>query len=183
MSDGRSIFAVRRWALAGALSALALAAGAPASLAAKGWGPEASYLGRYDMRVTGGGSAASAARSAVFSAVVQACLRLTSSAENLPKGGELTMFRREVAKSKPLVPSGILLLRTADDNELVYLTYLSSNDGRLSAKVNGGAFVGPVIGSFSGRLTGSGAISGSFTIEGLGTIEADFTRFSTSPQP
>jgi hypothetical protein len=114
--------------------------------------------------------------------VAAACQQITA-ATALPKGGELTMFMREVKKGKPLVPSGILDIQSASGDELVYLTYLTSSGTSLHAKINGGAFVGPVIGSFDGKSTGYGTIRASARIEGLGTLTASYSRFSDSPQP
>jgi hypothetical protein len=166
----------------------ALSVLAPVSFAAtgasSGWGSEASYLGRYHVHVlparASSGSAGSQA--AIFSAVVSVCQKLSASVTS-PTGGELTLFMREVKKGKPLVPSAILSLTAPAGNELVYLTYLSSSNGVLHAKINGGAFVGPVIGSFTGRSTGPGSISATATVEGLAPIEASYARFSSTPQP
>ncbi len=158
-----------------------------ASTSHSGWGAQSSYLGRYHLQAqsltsAGQGSGESAGQAAVFNAVATACQQITA-ANTLPKGGELTMFMREVKKGKPLVPSGILDIQSASGDELVYLTYLSSSGTSLHAKINGGAFVGPVIGSFDGKSTGPGKINASARIEGLGTLSASYSRFSDSPQP
>jgi hypothetical protein len=171
--------------LLAALSMLVPASSAAAG-ASSGWGSEASYLGRYHVHIlpaSGTASSGSAGgQAAIFSAVVSACQKLSASATR-PTGGELTLFMREVKKGTPLVPSAILNLTAPAGNELVYLTYLTSSDGVLHAKINGGAFVGPVIGSFTGRRTGSDSISATATVEGLAPIEASYARFSSTPQP
>jgi hypothetical protein len=167
-----------------AFSVLA-AAGSAASDASSGWGSEASYLGRYRVHIlpASSASAGSAGRqAAIFSAVVSACQKLSAPATR-PTGGELTLFMREVKKGMPLVPSAILNLTAPAGNELLYLTYLTSSQGVLHAKINGGAFVGPVIGSFTGRRTGPRSISATATVEGLAPIEAGYARFSSTPQP
>jgi hypothetical protein len=167
----------------GPLAAPALATGSSAS---GGWGSEKSYLGRYHIDVLPGIGApspsATPVRASVFSAVVVACQQL-STAGTRPSGGELTMFMREVKKGKPLVPSGILNLRAPEGNELLYLTYLTDRNGVLGAKINGGAFVGPVLGSFTGHRTGPETIVATTTAEGIVTVEASFTRFSDSSEP
>lgn len=175
-----------------ALGVGSLALPAPASIAAtggssSGWGTEASYIGRYHLNVLplserATSVPATSSHAAIFSGVVGACERLTATATH-PTGGELTMFMREVKKGKPLVPSGILNLKAQAGNELVYLTYLSASGTKLHAKINGGAFVGPVVGSFEGTKTGPNTISGTAIVESVGTVEATFTRFSSSPQP
>jgi hypothetical protein len=174
-------------ATAAASFGVLMSGSAAASSSHSGWGAESSYLGRYHLRAQSLTPAAQGpgevtGQAAVFSAVATACRQITASSP-LPKGGELTMFMREVKKGKPLVPSGILDIRSASGDELIYLTYLTSSGTSLHAKINGGAFVGPVIGSFDGRLTGSGMISAITKAEGLGTLTASYTRFSDSPQP
>ena len=167
-----------------ALSVLA-PAGSAATGAGSGWGSEASYLGRYHVHILPASSASTGSASrqaAIFSAVVSACQKLSASATR-PTGGELTLFMREVKKGMPLVPSAILNLTAPAGNELVYLTYLTSSQGVLHAKINGGAFVGPVIGSFTGRRTGSDSIFATAIVEGLAPIEASYARFSSTPQP
>jgi hypothetical protein len=171
--------------LAGALAMLA-----PISVAAEsstsGWGAESAFIGRYHVRVLPASGAVSATplagQAAVFSAVVSACQHL-SAAVTRPTGGELTVFMREVKKGAPLVPSAILNLQAPAGNELVYLTYLTSSQDVLHAKINGGAFVGPVIGSFTGKSTGPGKISATAVVEGLPTVEANYVRFSPTAQP
>jgi hypothetical protein len=176
-------------ALAGLAALTALAS--PAAQAAKGsatgagWGAEASYIGRYDASFLPGAGASSRvapAQAAIFDAIADTCQKLAT-AGTQPTSGELTMFMREVKKGKPLVPSGILAMRAPAGNELLYLTYLTDKAGTLGAKINGGAFVGPVIGSFAGHRSGPDTIVGTATAEGLVTVTASFTRFSGSAQP
>jgi len=127
---------------------------------AAGWGAQSTYIGRYHLRVV----ATSGPRA------------------SRPTGGELTLFLRVVKTGQPPLPSGILALQAPSGEELVYLTDLISTAGALQATINGGAFVGPVIGSFAGIKT-SGSIVGVASVPGLGSFEADYTRFSGSPQP
>jgi hypothetical protein len=156
-----------------------------AESAGSGWGTQASYLGRYHLRVLPlagqSGSTPASGQAAVFSAAAAACQQVLAAVH--PTGGELTMFMREVKKGAPLVPSGILNLQAPGGNELVYLTYLTSSGSTRHAKINGGAFVGPVVGSFSATSTGPGTLAGTAQVEGIGTVEADYVRFSASPQP
>jgi hypothetical protein len=128
-----------------------------------GWGAESAYLGRYQAHI---------APSSV--AQVPKSTR--------PESGALTLFMREVKKGKPLVPSGILALHAPQSSVVVYLTYLSSSHGKVHAKINGGSFLGPVIGSFTG-VTSPGTVLGTARIEGLGDVEAHYVRVSKSPQP
>jgi hypothetical protein len=130
-----------------------------------GWGPEKSFLGRYH--------------------VLDATQRAGDGAVTRLTGGELTMFMREVHKNAPLVPSGILSVQAPPPlgTELLYLTSLTSYGGTREATVNGGAFVGPVVGSFAGVPIGPGRLTVTATVEGIGTIRATVSRFSTSPQP
>jgi hypothetical protein len=175
--------------LAAATSLAVLApAGLAAGAASSGWGTQSSYLGRYHVRLLPlargvQASLALPAQAAVFSKVASACQQIAKTSSFHPTSGELTMFMREVKKGKPLVPSGILDIRASGSDDLLYLTYLSAKGSTLAAKVNGGAFVGPVIGSFSGKRTGAGRITGTTTVEGLGAFTAEYVRFSTSPQP
>jgi hypothetical protein len=158
-----------------------------AESAGSGWGAQASYLGRYHLHVLplagqgGSGSTPAHGQASVFSAAAAACQQVLAAVH--PTGGELTLFMREAKKGAPLVPSGILNLQAPGGNELVYLTYLTSSGATRHATINGGAFIGPVVGSFSATSTGPGTLSGTAQVEGIGTIEADYARFSTSPQP
>jgi hypothetical protein len=130
-----------------------------------GWGPESTYLGRYR--------------------VLDASQRAGSGVTTRLSGGELTMFMREVHKGVPLVPSGILSLTAPSPvgTELLYLTSLTSYGGTREATINGGAFVGPVVGSFAGVPIGADRLSMTATVEGIGSIRATLVRFSSSPQP
>lgn len=153
-----------------------------------GWGPEASYLGRYRVHplplASGGGSALSgeAAQAGIFGQVVAGVQKVLDH-QSHPAGGELTLFMRTIHKGQPPVPSGILNLHSASANRVLYLTELTSDGASREAKVNGGAFVGPVIGSFTATSTAKGELSGTVNAEGLGTLVATFTRFSDEAQP
>jgi hypothetical protein len=127
---------------------------------AAGWGPHSSYIGRYRGRILAS-SGAKAYR---------------------PTAGQLTLFMRVVKTTSPPLPSGILALQTPSGENLVYLTSLIKTAGTFVATVNGGAFVGPVIGSFS-AIRGPGAVDAVVSLQGVGSFEVDFTRFSDSPQP
>jgi hypothetical protein len=149
----------------GSSSSAKASSGAEAPDVPSGWGPEKSYLGRYH--------------------VLDATQRQAGGATTRLSGGELTMFMREVKKGKPLVPSGILNLTAPAPvgTELLYLTSLSSYATTHEAVVNGGAFVGPVVGSFAAVPTGGGRLTMTATVDGIGTIRATLVRFSSSPQP
>jgi hypothetical protein len=149
----------------GVVSKSAKSASAESAPKPSGWGPEKGFIGRYHVS------------DATQRSGDGALIRLT--------GGELTMFMREVHKGAPLVPSGILSLEAPPPlgTELLYLTALTSYGGTREATVNGGAFVGPVVGSFAGVPVGQGKLAVTATVEGVGTIRATVSRFSSSPQP
>ena len=125
-----------------------------------GWGAPAGFVGRYHLlpkrSPTGVG-------------------RVT--------GGELTLFLRQVKKGKPLVPSGILHLQSRTASIVVYLTRLKEAGAQRMALVNGGAFVGPVIGTLRGTGTRPGLLGATVQAQGIPALTARFTRFSSSPQP
>ena len=164
--DGHA--AVRRSARPAASLGMALVAGSvlataggAAGATSPGWGPTSNYVGRYHVTIESA-SGASAKRI---------------------EGGELTLFMRLMFKGKPLIPSGILDLRGSGEAVVVYLTDLQSSGDARRATLNGGAFVGPSIGSFAGRGGKPGVLSGTATVRGLGTVRARFVRFSSSAQP
>jgi hypothetical protein len=139
---------------------LAAMSPAPTALAAgkEGWGRFPSFIGRYHVRVISGGK-----------------LDVV--------GGELSMFPQEEFPGS-IQPAGILKLKTKKgNNDLVYLTELSHRGRGRFATIKGGAFVGPKIGVFHGRLLAPGRLRATFSTHGLGTIEARFVRFSRSPTP
>jgi hypothetical protein len=140
------------------LAALSLA---PAAIASgnEGWGRFPSFMGRYHVRVISGGKMD----------VV---------------GGELSMFPQEEFPGS-IQPAGILKLKTKrGNNDLVYLTELTHRGARgRYATIKGGAFVGPKIGTFHGKLLAPGRIKATFSTGGLGTIKALFVRYSKSPTP
>jgi hypothetical protein len=144
------------------------AAAAPSSASAKptGWGAEKSYLGRY--RLLGATEQSYSAPSAT---------RLTN--------GELTLFMREEHKNAPLIPSGILSLQAPAPlgTELLYLTSLTVHGATHRAVINGGAFVGPVVGSLSAVFTAPGKLTMTAEVQGIGTLHARFSRFSDSSAP
>jgi hypothetical protein len=145
-------------ALALLVAALTLVSTASAR-GGEGWGRYPSFIGRYQVRVISGGK-----------------LHVV--------GGELTMFPQEEFPGS-IQPAGILKLKTSKgNNDLVYLTELTHRgaEGRF-ATIKGGAFVGPKIGTFRGRLLAPGKLEATFSTGGLGTIKALFVRFSRSPTP
>jgi hypothetical protein len=124
-----------------------------------GWGRFPSFMGRYHVRVISGGK-----------------MDVVS--------GELTMFPQEEFPGS-IQPAGILKLKTKTGrNDLVYLTELNHRGatGRYGT-IKGGAFVGPKIGTFHGKLLAPGRIKATFSTAGLGTIKALFVRYSKSPTP
>ena len=150
--------AVGAAALVVVLAALTVAPAASAR-AGEGWGRYPSFVGRYHLRVISGGK-----------------MHVV--------GGELSMFPQEEFPGS-VQPAGILKLKTKTGrNDLVYLTELTHRGakGRF-ATIKGGAFVGPKIGGFRGRLLAPGRLRATLSTGGLGTIEALFVRFSKSPTP
>ena len=125
-----------------------------------GWGATAGFVGRYHLLPQ---------RSATSVG------RVT--------GGELTLFLRQVKKGKPLVPSGILHLQSRTASIVLYLTRLKEAGAQRMALVNGGAFVGPVIGTLRGIGTRPGLLGATVQAQGIPALTARFTRFSSSPQP
>lgn len=144
------------------------AAAAPTTSSTKptSWGAEKTYIGRY--RFLG-------ATEQSYSAASPTRLR----------GGELTLFMREEHKNAPLIPSGILSLQAPAPlgTELLYLTSLTVHGAERRAVINGGAFVGPVIGSLNAVFTGPDELKMTAEVQGVGTIHARFRRFSDSSQP
>jgi hypothetical protein len=143
-------------------------AGGPSSVSAKptSWGAEKTYIGRY--RLLGATEQSYSAPSAT---------RLTS--------GELTLFMREEHKNAPLIPSGILSLQAPAPlgTELLYLTSLTVHGATHRAVINGGAFVGPVVGSLSAVFTAPGKLTMTAEVQGIGTLHARFGRFSDASAP
>jgi hypothetical protein len=149
-----------------ATSGAAAASSSSASAKPTSWGAEKTYIGRY--RLLGATEQSHGAPSAT---------RLTD--------GELTLFMREEHKNAPLIPSGILRLQAPAPlgTELLYMTSLTVHGATYRAAINGGAFVGPVIGSLSAVYTASGHLTMTAQVQGVGTIHARFSRFSDSSQP
>jgi hypothetical protein len=125
-----------------------------------GWGSQASVVGRYSVRI-----------------------RMASGLTAYrPTTGQLTLFMRVVKTGEAPLQSGILAVQTPSGTQLSYLTSLINTGGVLEATINGGAFVGPAIGGFAAIRTANG-IAGVASIAGVTRFEAQYTRFSTSPQP
>jgi hypothetical protein len=151
----RSIANLALLVLLGSLVCASLALGA--GVAKEGWGSTASFIGRYHVKV------------------------LTAGPSGV-RGGELTMFEQEEYPGSE-EPAGILKLQTKTNNDVVYLRELKWRGQARTAVVKGGAFVGPTIGSFSGRMLRAGKIEATVSTRGLGKIKAIFSRYSTKPTP
>ena len=123
----------------------------------EGWGPNASFIGRYHVKVLSGGTAG-------------------------VRGGELTMFIQEEFPGAE-EPAGILKLRTKKNNDVVYLKELKRQGHARTALVKGGSFLGPTIGNFKGTMTGAGKIKATVSTRGLGKVKAIFIRYSKKPTP
>lgn len=138
-------------------SALLLAPVALAGKAKEGWGPQASWIGRYHVKVLKGGASG-------------------------VRGGELTMFIQEEFPGSE-EPAGILKLRTKTNNDVVYLKELKWQGRMRTAIVKGGSFLGPTIGNFKATMKQPGVLVGRVATKGLGTVRAVFHRYSTKPTP
>jgi hypothetical protein len=133
---------------------------APFALAGKGkegWGSNASFIGRYHVKVLKGGASG-------------------------VRGGELTMFIQEEFPGSE-EPAGILKLTTKTNNDVVYLKELTWNGRARSAVVKGGSFLGPTIGKFVGKYSPPGKIVAGVSTKSLGSMKLAFTRYSTKPTP
>jgi hypothetical protein len=138
-------------------SALLLAPVALAGKAKEGWGPTASWIGRYHVKVLKGGAAG-------------------------VRGGELTMFLQEEFPGSE-EPAGILKLRTKHNNDVVYLKELHWSGRARTAVVKGGSFLGPTIGKFTGSFKAPGKIVAGVSTKSLGSMELSLNRYSTKPTP
>jgi hypothetical protein len=152
---------MRRFSVVLGLLALSLGAFlAPAALAGKGkegWGPQASWVGRYHVKVLKGGASG-------------------------VRGGELTMFIQEEFPGSE-EPAGILNLRTRHNNDVVYLKELKWSGHARTALVKGGSFLGPTIGKFLGNFKAPGKIVAGVSTKSLGAMKLSFARFSKKPTP
>jgi hypothetical protein len=146
-----------------------------------GWGPPASFLGRYRLIVSTP-VAQPPASAGIFSVAVAAANRLVAGAQT-PSGGQLTLFMRTVKKTQPPEPSGILSLATPAGSYVLYLTDLESSGVSRSATVHGGAFLGPKVGALKGTSGGSATLTADVAARGIGTFSVRFVRFSSSPKP
>lgn len=135
------------------LASFALAGGK----AKEGWGPDSSFIGRYQVKVVDGGPSG-------------------------VQGGELTMFIQEEFPGSE-EPAGILKLRTKTNNDVVYLKELKRSGATRTAIVKGGSFLGPTIGNLKVTMKKAGVLSGRVSTHGLGTVRARFVRFSKKPTP
>jgi hypothetical protein len=146
-----------------------------------GWGPKASFLGRYRL-----GARASVpqapAQDGIFSLAVSVAERLATAARQ-PTSGELTLVLRTVKKTEPPVPSGILSVVTPAGSYVLYLTHLESAGQVRTATVNGGSFLGSAIGGLSGSSAAPGTLAVKLSAQGIGVLSVRFTRFSHSPKP
>jgi hypothetical protein len=135
------------------ISAVAFAGGK----GTEGWGPNNSFIGRYQVKITAAGTSG-------------------------VTGGELTMFIQEEFPGSE-EPAGILKLRTKTNNDVVYLKELRRSGSLRTAIVKGGSFLGPTIGNFKATMQKAGLLTGRFSTHDLGTVRARFVRFSTKPTP
>jgi hypothetical protein len=139
------------------VSALFASPALAGSKAKEGWGPENSYIGRYQAKImSAGGSGV--------------------------RSGELTLFIQEEYPGSE-EPAGILEFRTKTNSDVVYLKEMKHRGSSRTAVVKGGAFLGPTIGSFSGTMLKAGKIEATVKTRGLGTIKAVFSRYSKKPTP
>ncbi|HVW47383.1 MAG TPA: hypothetical protein VHA76_10045 [Solirubrobacterales bacterium] len=138
-------------------SAVFLAPVAVAGKAKEGWGPTASWIGRYQVKVLGAGGSG-------------------------VRGGELTMFIQEEFPGSE-EPAGILNLRTKKNNDVVYLKELKWRGRARTALVKGGSFLGPTIGRFVGKYRAPGKLVANVSTKSLGTMELSFSRYSKKPTP
>jgi hypothetical protein len=134
-------------------ASLALAGGK----AKEGWGPTGSFIGRYHAKILSGGSGG-------------------------VRSGELTMFIQEEYPGSE-EPAGILKLRTKTNNDVVYLKELKWRGKARTAVVKGGAFLGPTIGRFIGKMRAPGRLVANVSTRGLGTVEVAFSRYSKKSAP
>ena len=139
------------------LASLLCAAPAFAGKPKEGWGATGSFIGRYHVKVlVAGGSGV--------------------------RGGELSLLIQEELPGSE-EPAGILKLRTKTNNDVVYLKELTHKGRERGAVVKGGAFVGPTIGKFIGKLRKPGRLAANISTRGLGTFELVFSRYSKKPTP
>lgn len=160
-----------------------------------GWGPLGRYLGRYRLSATGGtanGSASSRAAVApapapaagIFSIALAAAERVTAPASTSTNTvtGELSVFLRKGKSGEPYSPSGILSVRGAAGNQVLYLTDLGLHGSTRTADVIGGSFLGVQVGTFTARARGT-TMTARIVAHGLGTVHARLVRFSAQPAP
>jgi hypothetical protein len=138
-------------------SAFLIAPLADAGKGKEGWGGQASYLGRYHVKVLKGGASG-------------------------VRGGELTMFIQEEFPGSE-EPAGILKLTTKTNNDVVYLKELTHKGAERGALVKGGSFLGPTIGRFVGRYRAPGKIVAGVSTKSLGSMKLSFVRYSKKPTP
>ncbi|HUY98451.1 MAG TPA: hypothetical protein VMW47_12690 [Verrucomicrobiae bacterium] len=127
-----------------------------------GWGAIPAIVGRYHLLPRRSGS---------------------TSRRDQVTGGELTVFMRQVKPGKPRVPSGILHLETRTSSIVLYLTHFKSSGAQRTAIINGGAFIGPVIGAVRGTSVRLGQLAVTLMAAGIPTSTAQLIRFSVSAQP
>jgi hypothetical protein len=128
-----------------------------AGKAKEGWGPTGSFIGRYQAKILAGGSGG-------------------------VRSAELTMFVQEEYPGSE-EPAGILKFKTKTNNDVVYLKELKWRGKARTAVVKGGAFLGPTIGKFIGKMRRPGKLVANVSTRGLGTVELAFTRYSKKPTP
>ena len=165
-----------------AIAICAVLAIAPASGAVRpGWGAPASFLGRYRMMPQGVSEQAPEA-AGIFATAVSTASRLLAIAQT-PTHGQMTVFMRTVKKTEPPAPSGILSVVSPAASYVLYLTDLTASGTRRAAVVNGGSFLGPIIGTFTGTFRSPGQLIATVRAAQFGTLDLRFARFSANPEP
>jgi hypothetical protein len=149
---------------------------------AGGWGPIASYLGRYHLTGTVSGSpqdAPSPSSAGIFTTALNAAEHLTASTR---VRGQLSVFIRKVKTGEPLAPSGVLSVFDSSGSNVLYLTDLAVHHRIRTADVLGGSFLGVPTGHFTAHASGT-TMTVHLRARGIGTVNGRLSRFSSEPAP
>jgi len=146
-------------------------------LAKTGWGKQASFLGRYQQVED---PAAPSAGAGPFAPLVRVARALSGEVAQ-PLSASLTMFSYQAQPRDDPAPAGILKVHDPDSTDLVYLTDLRSEGQERTAKVRGGNFNGPELGTFEGTATGD-RLTGTLALK-TGETALELERFSSDPHP
>jgi hypothetical protein len=122
----------------------------------QGWGEPKGYTGRYEARTP-------------------------SASGDGEREGNLTLFLRSEHPGDPLLPSGMLSLHSKAGNLVGYVTDLRSGGGRVTAKIRGGAFEGPVIGTLTGSQPKHGTFRATIQAPGADRVEVDYVKIGEAP--